>query len=417
MVFERDSDAAQRKITVAELKTEIGASGAGIQVATDTAVDDDYLADLSPAIVAYEEDLLVKLIPVTANTGAASINLNSVGALPIYSRADGQDPVNNDILAGEPAILVYCSACNTAAGAFMLLNPATSPDAVDIVTDHGSLGGLDIGSNDHFEYTCVGCASVELTLDTNGDVTIPSGGGVFSLDTFADAATDTLDTLACAAGNSFVLRAENVARVVTIDAASIPIYGNVDFAFDEAGDRAFGICPATNSPIIERVFSADGIIGAAGYKVDGGGYNLRTQWPVIEVFPNGTAVVTGDQQACFLVPGIDDCTSNPIWCTAVAPLNLTAAGVMLGNDPGITTGVTVQISRKRLSDATTKGTVDTLSTLITTDATEFSSADATTPAAINTSNDDAAPGDEFCADVDAVPTGAEGLRVWMRFAP
>lgn len=165
------------------------------------------------------------------------------------------------------------------------------------------------------------------------------------------------------------------------------------------------------------VDDSDVLTCPGGFISGAGGYNLRTQWPVVEVFPNGETVVTGDQQACFLVPGVDDCDSNPIWCTAVTPLKLVAAGVMLGNTAGTSTGITVQISRKRLSDATTKGTVDTLSTLLTTDATEFSSADATTAAVINTANDDAAPGDDFCVDVDAVPTGAEGLRVWMKFAP
>lgn len=281
--------------------------------------------------------------------------------------------------------------------------------------DHGGLTGL--GDNDHHQYPCLGCVSAELTLDTNGDITIPAGGGVFRLDTFADAATDTLDTINCTARDSFVLLAENVARVVTIAAASIPIWGDSNFALNEANDRIKGTCPATDTPILDQVFNAAGRIDVQEIGVGSATFNIRTQWIVLDVFPNSAAVVTGDQQACFLVPGTDDCTLNPTWCTASGALNLTHAGVQLGNNAGTVTGITVQISRKRLSAPGTKGTVDTLSTLLTTDATEFSSANATTPAVVNAANDDAAPGDEFCVDNDAVPTGAEGERVWMRFAP
>lgn len=287
--------------------------------------------------------------------------------------------------------------------------------------DHGGLTGL--GDNDHHQYPCLGCVSAEVTLDTNGILALPAAGGVTRVDTFANAATDSVEGATCAAGTSGVLLAENVARVVTVLAANVQIEGAVNFPLNEAGDRLQWMCPATNTPIFYDPVDVSGKIQGKSLCIspDGSGtdcnYNIRTQWIVLDVFPNGTTVVTGDQQACFLVPGTDDCTLNPTWCTASGALNLTHAGVMLGNNAGTTTGITVQISRKRLSAPGTKGTVDTLSTLLTTDATEFSSANATTPAVVNAANDDSAPGDEFCVDNDAVPTGAEGERVWMRFAP
>jgi hypothetical protein len=81
-----------------------------------------------------------------------------------------------------------------------------------------------------------------------------------------------------------------------------------------------------------------------------------------------------------------------------------------------TVGLSVMISRHRMSSATAEGTVDMLSAACTTDANEFYSADDATGCTVNTSNDDVQPGDDVCVDVDTAADG-EGLSVWMLFGP
>ena len=72
---------------------------------------------------------------------------------------------------------------------------------------------------------------------------------------------------------------------------------------------------------------------------------------------------------------------------------------------------TITLERGRQSSPTSDYTwVDVLSTALTIDANEYDSKDATTPAVINTSNDDVATGDQYRrVNVDSAGTGTRGL--------
>ena len=59
---------------------------------------------------------------------------------------------------------------------------------------------------------------------------------------------------------------------------------------------------------------------------------------------------------------------------------------------------------------------DMLSTKVSIDVSEKSSRTASTPAVIDTANDDVADGDQIAVDVDVAGTGAKGLGVILRFA-
>lgn len=409
-----------------------GAAGSGIIACTSATPNDTYEATCTPEFSAPPDDGTVITFKATAaaNTGPASLTLTApdpdAGPYAIYKNHDAQDLDDNNVRIDETYLWRFCAACDSAAGAWIGTTPEDSgfapatryetggADPLDAALLDG-LGGIDHGifdnltDNDHPQYPCLGCTSAELTLDTNGDITIPAGGGVFSLDTFADAATDTLDTIACTAGNSFVLRAENVARVVTIAAASIPIWGAANFAFDEAADRAFGICPATDTPYIYAVFNAAGRIDVQEIGVGSATYNIRSTVIELEVFPPGEIIITGDQQSCFTVP------DTVIWSTSPTPMLLADLEIRQQNVAD-TTGLSVMVSRKRMSSATAEGTVDMLSAACTTDANEFYSKDDATGCTVNASNDDVQPGDRVCVDVDTASDG-EGLAVWMLFAP
>lgn len=74
-----------------------------------------------------------------------------------------------------------------------------------------------------------------------------------------------------------------------------------------------------------------------------------------------------------------------------------------------------QVRRSRRSSATARTTVDMLTTGVSIDANEFESADATTAAVINTSNDDVQTGDILLFDCDTAGTGTKGAQILLTF--
>lgn len=77
--------------------------------AEDAGSTDTYAATLSPAPAAYEEGVRYRFKANTANTGACTINFNSLGAKAIKKAAGGitTDLDTNDIRAGQWVDLVY----------------------------------------------------------------------------------------------------------------------------------------------------------------------------------------------------------------------------------------------------------------------------------------------------------------------
>lgn len=80
-----------------------------------------FTATLTPNITAYSLGMLVVLKADRANTGAATLNVDSIGAKDIKKYAGATDLVANDILAGQTYILEY----DTASGGYWnLINPS-----------------------------------------------------------------------------------------------------------------------------------------------------------------------------------------------------------------------------------------------------------------------------------------------------
>lgn len=71
-----------------------------------TTGSDTYTANLTPALTAYTTGMSVRVKFDTVNTGACSINLNSLGAKSI-KLIDGSDPLDGDIAAGSINDLIY----------------------------------------------------------------------------------------------------------------------------------------------------------------------------------------------------------------------------------------------------------------------------------------------------------------------
>lgn len=112
--------------------------------------------------------------------------------------------------------------------------------------------------------------------------------------------------------------------------------------------------------------------------------------------PNGSALTTGDGKAYYPIPS----TLNGLNLVSVKSFLTTTSS---SGDP------TVQI-------ANVTQAADMLTTKLSIDAGELTSATATTPAVIDTANDDVATSDILRIDVDVAGTGAKGLIVELQFA-
>lgn len=81
----------------------------GSRFAADAGASDTYVATLVPAPTAYEAGMDYRFKANTANTGACTVNFNSLGAKTIKKVAGGitTDLADNDIRAGQWVDLVY----------------------------------------------------------------------------------------------------------------------------------------------------------------------------------------------------------------------------------------------------------------------------------------------------------------------
>ena len=125
------------------------------------------------------------------------------------------------------------------------------------------------------------------------------------------------------------------------------------------------------------------------------GSNLGTKNVVIKCIADGTTLTTGDGKAHFTIP------------VELNGMNLISVGAHVYT---VSSSGTPTFQVHNLTDA-----VDMLSTLLTIDANEKDSKDATTPAVINGANDDVATGDELRFDCDVAGTGTKGMEIRLGF--
>lgn len=117
----------------------------------------------------------------------------------------------------------------------------------------------------------------------------------------------------------------------------------------------------------------------------------------IQVTDGSSAIETGDGKAYFRVPAIlDGYELVDVEASVTAP---STSGT-----------VDIQIARGRQSGATSAHSfVDMLSTVLTIDANEYDSKDASTAHVINTSNDDLGEGDLLRVDLDSIGSGPSAV--------
>lgn len=89
-----------------EADAQVAIQGGSYQYAADAGASDTYAITLSPAPTAYTTGMVVHFYANTANTGAATLNVNSLGAKTIKKKKD-QDLETGDVEAGQILTVVY----------------------------------------------------------------------------------------------------------------------------------------------------------------------------------------------------------------------------------------------------------------------------------------------------------------------
>jgi len=146
----------------------------GSQFAADAEASDSYVITLDPAPAAYFTGMMVVFTANTANTGAATLNVNSLGAKAIKKQKDVALG-DGDIKAGQVVVVVY-DGTN-----FQLVNPpsALTISGYDITVGTGKTLSIDGGT---LQVTSGAGDGKLLTSDGSGNASwadAPSSGGDF----------------------------------------------------------------------------------------------------------------------------------------------------------------------------------------------------------------------------------------------
>lgn len=128
--------------------------------AADAGANDTYAVTLSPVPAAYTTGMVVNFKANTANTGAATLNVNSLGAKTIKKLND-QDLANNDIESGQIVQVVY-DGTNFQMQSQIANAPATTTVATDTIFD--AKGDLVAGTGAD--------AASKLTVGSNGQTLV-----------------------------------------------------------------------------------------------------------------------------------------------------------------------------------------------------------------------------------------------------
>lgn len=129
---------------------------------TSATLDDDYLVTLAINPVAYAEGNRFQFTPDTANTGACTVNFDSIGVKNI-KMADASDPYDGAIQADVPCDVMYDGT------SMILMNPyfsgaTTTASAAELNFNDGAIAGTVVASK-----TVVVDASKDIS--TFGEVT------------------------------------------------------------------------------------------------------------------------------------------------------------------------------------------------------------------------------------------------------
>lgn len=162
-----------------------------VKVLASVAGTNTITGTMTPDLASYSAGMIVIFTPANNNTGATTLNIDTLGALDVQ-KADGDALVSGDLVAGIPALVMLDSGADD----WILLNPQTAnltglnvtgaatingPLTTDNTTaDEVGFKGLPVNPISSTPYTCVlSDAGKMVRLDSGSDVaTIPANASV-----------------------------------------------------------------------------------------------------------------------------------------------------------------------------------------------------------------------------------------------
>jgi hypothetical protein len=188
---------------------------------SDAGANDTYTCNLSPAITAYVTGTNYRFKANTANTGAATINFNSLGAITIkkMSGAITTDLADNDIRVGQWVDMVYDGTNMQMQG--QLGNAGSGSSAWSALTNPSGNLALTMAANTStFTYNATTGAGVNMFALT--DTTSNTGTGAL------------LDVASAQASNAIPLQLRNISTGITANVPLLkmtPIWNNSGITF------------------------------------------------------------------------------------------------------------------------------------------------------------------------------------------
>jgi len=300
-----------------------------INYCADAGANDTYACSLDPAIVAYTEGACYTFKANTANTGAATINLNSVGAKDIKKVQGGVTTTlsDNDIRSGQ-----VVNVCYDGTNMQMQSTLGNTPVGVGTVTSVTANSASELSITDT---TTTPVISVADAFDISGKTsTAPIKKGTSLPATcsvgmlyFKTDATNTNVLYACTASNTWT--AQGTAATYSVDTTVAPVWmwgdplpggGNTAFGAERGMCHKFvvkheivstnfgfyvgtgsGTCSGTCGFAIRLFDSTKTSIAVSTVVTSGGSPNLNTTGWKKTTWDSGSAVSTG---VLTLQPGV-----------------------------------------------------------------------------------------------------------------
>jgi hypothetical protein len=404
IVFQRDSDGGLRKMTIAELKTEIGVGGTGTPAGTGTEIQ--YRLDASnfgsipgSSVAANQVELLegdtnptVSIAKNSSITGEIQAGVHGGGYGWISTATDHNFRIGRNfnwriilpVSGGSVDFLDFTDPTKLLRFDLSSL-PTTTTRAVQPPTADGALFSLGM--------------TLDVSANTNLGATSPVAMAGDNVTCPTCEVTGNKDQLSGylgvdANGDSTVLRDLIITRNLILSGTDP---WNSTVLTDDVAPGAPGTANQATR-YVDRTLGRfavhrNGVTNPEVYVADS-----DVRWaPTLSLMG---ALATGDAQACTIVP--------PAFTGYTGWVLVGVSGRLLTADA---TGINVQVAK--IEGATP---ANMLSTAFTTDAGEILGSDATAPAVIDALEDDVLPEDLVCLDIDAADDGVT-LAMALEFAP
>lgn len=241
-----------------QIDSKISQTGAQVYAASATG-NDTYAVTLSPVPAGYVNGMVVRFKPDTANTGTASLNVNTLGAITIV-KFNAEALETGDILANQIVTVVY----NSTGTVFQMVNPQTATTGT---------GALVRATSPTLVTPALGTPASGTLTNCTG---LPSSGvlGTATNDSAGAGILGQIVSSSVAVGSAITATANTAVNVTSISltAGDWDVSGNVLFA-------NLGTVPTTCQGAISTT-SATFPDASLASKLSGAGFTAQFGFPV-----------------------------------------------------------------------------------------------------------------------------------------